>query len=207
MTFLDWVAAVVLFLQLPIPLYWFVVHPQVRFWRRHQGAAYTTGLLVAWGTVTAFLFAFHDLLFSRVSPPAWATVAGLALLVLDGFIFSRVKRDLGGSRLVGKTELSGGGEIATTGIYAHVRHPRYAGSMAAVAGASFLAGTWWTWLVAGIWCALVFLAILLEERELRTRFGDAYAEYCRRVPRFLPLRFRPREGQVVSGASSDPRNS
>ena len=35
----GWIAAVVLFLQLPIPLYWFVMHPQVSYWRRNPKAA------------------------------------------------------------------------------------------------------------------------------------------------------------------------
>jgi protein-S-isoprenylcysteine O-methyltransferase Ste14 len=35
--------------------------------------------------------------------------------------------------------------------------------------------------------------VRLEERELRERFGTAYEEYCRRVPRFV-LKLRPRDG-------------
>jgi protein-S-isoprenylcysteine O-methyltransferase Ste14 len=34
----------------------------------------------------------------------------------------------------------------------------------------------------------LFLVVILEERELRQRFGDAHVEYCRRVPRFVPRR-------------------
>ena len=34
---------------------------------------------------------------------------------------------------------------------------------------------------------LMLIAILFEEREMRERFGDEYAAYCRSVPRFLPL--------------------
>jgi protein-S-isoprenylcysteine O-methyltransferase Ste14 len=30
--------------------------------------------------------------------------------------------------------------------------------------------------------------VLLEERELRDRFGAEYDEYCRRVPRYIPGR-------------------
>ena len=30
------------------------------------------------------------------------------------------------------------------------------------------------------------LVVLLEERELRDRFGEEYAAYCERVPRYIP---------------------
>lgn len=188
MGILAWISAVVLFLQLPVPLYWFVLHPNVGFWRRHVRAGFIVAVLFAWGTVTALLVAFHGALFARERAPAWAVVAGLALIALEVYIFWCVKRDLGGARLSGKTELSGGGEIALGGIYARIRHPRYAGTLCAVVGACLLAGTPRLWVVVAVWSLLLFSAIALEERELRARFGAAYADYCRRVPRFLPLR-------------------
>jgi protein-S-isoprenylcysteine O-methyltransferase Ste14 len=190
---LGWLAAIVLFLQLPIPLYWFVVHPQVKFWRRHPKAGYITGLLLSWAPVTPCLVIFRRQLFRNDWPPMWEITLGLALIVFEGWIFWRVKRDLGGARLVGSTELSGGGEIMHQGIYAHIRHPRYAGSFLAILGACFLAGARAMWIAAAVWSLLTLVAIALEERELRARFGAPYEAYCRRVPRFLPLRAKPRE--------------
>ncbi|MFZ3214585.1 MAG: isoprenylcysteine carboxylmethyltransferase family protein [Candidatus Acidiferrales bacterium] len=192
MTHWGWLAAVVLFLQLPIPLYWFVMHPSVHFWRRHPAAGYITGLLTAWAPVTACLAIFHSQLFSRVAPPAWSICAGLGLILCDVCIFWRVKRDLGAAGLVGKTELSGGGEVIRAGIYGRMRHPRYAGSLLAILGSCFLAGTRVLWGVAGIWLLLMLAAILLEEREMRARFGARYEEYCRSVPRFVPWGAKPR---------------
>lgn len=193
MTLLGWLAAIVLFLQLPIPLYWFVVHPLVKFWRRHPKAAYITGLLCSWPPVTAAIVVYRRELFRPNWPPTGAIAAGLALIVFEGWMFWRVHRDLGTSRLVGRTELSGSGEIARRGIYARIRHPRYAGSFLAILGACFLAGTRVMWVVAGVWLLLTLTAISLEERELRARFGAAYEEYCRRVPRFFPLLRRLRD--------------
>lgn len=186
MTFLDWLAAIVLFLQLPIPLYWFVLHPQIDFWRRHPKASYVTGLLFSWPPVTAALIYFRASLFRKDSPSAWSVAAGLALIAFEGWIFWRVHRDLGTARLVGKTELSGKGEIAHHGIYAHIRHPRYAGSFLAIVGACLLAATRTIWVVAGVWTVLTLTAIALEERELAIRFGPDYQAYCRQVPRFIP---------------------
>lgn len=191
MTPVGWLAALVLFLQLPIPLFWFVVHPQVNFWRRHQTAGYITGVFLSWGPVTAGMIYFRGDLFRSDWPAAWSIVVGLTLLVFEGWIFWRVRRDLGAARLVGKTELSGGGEVVHQGIYARIRHPRYVGSLIAILGACLLAGTRWMWTTAAVWCLLTLVAIAMEERELRARFGTTYEEYCRRVPRFLPLRVKP----------------
>ena len=186
MTFLGWLAAIVLFLQLPIPLYWFVLHPLVGFWRQRPQASYITGLLLSWPPVTACLVMFRGQLFRADWPPAWQITLGIALVAFEVWLFGRLTRDLGIARLVGKTELMGGGAIARNGIYARIRHPRYLGSFLAVVGACLLAARPAMWAVAAVWTALMLLAISLEERELRRRFGPEYEEYARQVPRFVP---------------------
>jgi protein-S-isoprenylcysteine O-methyltransferase Ste14 len=186
MTFPGWIAAIVLFLQLPIPLYWFVLHPAKDFWSTRRNAAYITALLFSWLPVTVALILFHRELLRPTWPPVWRFAVGDALIILEGLMFWLVRRDLGGARLVGATELSGGGEVAEAGIYARLRHPRYAGSFLAIVGACMLAATGALWVVAALWTLLTGVAIAMEERELGSRFGAAYREYCRRVPRFMP---------------------
>jgi protein-S-isoprenylcysteine O-methyltransferase Ste14 len=184
----KWIAAVVFFLQLPNPLFWLVLHPQVGFWRNHVRAGYITALAVAWGLVTVFLIRFHSTIFRNDVPGDLQIGAGLLFIALDLWLFAKVRRDLGTSRLIGRTELAGGGEVATVGIYSRIRHPRYAGMMASVLGACLLVATPLMWGVAAVWLLLVTVVISLEERELRARFGAAYSEYCQRVPRFIPRR-------------------
>ncbi|MGH9573063.1 MAG: methyltransferase family protein [Candidatus Acidiferrales bacterium] len=186
MTALAWVAAIVLFLQLPIPLYWFVLHPARNFWSTRRTAAYIAALALSWLPVTLLLVAYHRQLLRPVIPPVWRVILGIILIALEVWIFWRVKRDLGAARLVGAMELSGGGAMEERGIYSKLRHPRYSGSFLALIGASLLAATHVLWIVVTVWTILMLLAISMEERDLGRRFGVAYAEYCSRVPRFLP---------------------
>ena len=44
------------------------------------------------------------------------------------------------------------------------------------------------YLITALTMAALYLIVLLEERELRERFGPAYADYSARVPRFIPRR-------------------
>ncbi|HTW22018.1 MAG TPA: isoprenylcysteine carboxylmethyltransferase family protein [Candidatus Baltobacteraceae bacterium] len=203
MGFPGWIAAIVLFLQLPIPIYWFVVHPFGAFWRRHRAAAFTTGLLASWPPVTACLILYRHALFYAGRRPVAAVAIGLLLIALEIWIFAQAHRDLGTARLVGKTELSGGGELAEYGIYARIRHPRYTGSFLAVVGACLLADTRTAWVAGGAWTALMLAAIWMEERELRGRFGKGYEEYCRRVPRFIPS--MRKRGSVPIAAAAETK--
>jgi protein-S-isoprenylcysteine O-methyltransferase Ste14 len=185
-TFPAWLAAIVLFLQLPIPLYWFVLHPLRAFWRRYPRAVYIVGLACSWLPVTIAMAAFHRKLFSNTWPSTIRLATGIALIGFEVWVFGRVRRDLGTARLVGKTELEGRGEIERGGIYSQIRHPRYLASLLAILGACLLAGTRLAYIAAAVWLALMTVIIGLEEREMRSRFGETYQEYCRKVPRFFP---------------------
>jgi protein-S-isoprenylcysteine O-methyltransferase Ste14 len=142
------------------------------------------GLLASWPPVTAGMIVFRGALFRRSPIAPLAVVAGLILITAEIWILTRVHSALGTARLVGTAELSGGGEVAKAGIYAHVRHPRYTGSFLAVAGACLVAGSRAMWIASALWFVLMRLAIHFEEKELRRRFGAAYEQYSRDVPRF-----------------------
>jgi len=86
--------------------------------------------------------------------------------------------------------------LATTGPYAHVRHPQYVGFVLIMFG--FLL-QWPTLLTLAMFPVLVWMYVHLarqEEREARAQFGEAYAEYARRVPAFVP-RMGGRRGEAA----------
>ena len=78
------------------------------------------------------------------------------------------------------------------GVYAHVRHPIYAGLVLDFAALVLVRPRHMVLLAAVLGCAWVFVQARLEERDLLQRM-PAYREYMKRVPGFLPW-FAPRAG-------------
>ena len=188
MRFLHAVAGFILFFELPIPIYWLILHPFNSFWRNRICAAFWVAGLTAWTSGGVLLWIYRPLLLSAARPSWVAIAAGLVLIGIEVYLFLRVERELGSRRLVGHAELTGTGEMFTAGLYAHVRHPRYSGMFCAIVGAALLGGTPRLWVVLGVWSVLALGVIRLEERELDARFGAAYAAYRKRVPALLPFR-------------------
>ena len=188
MRFLQSVAGFVLFIELPIPIYWLILHPFNSFWRNHVRAAFWIAGLTAWTVGGVLLWIFRPLLLAAARPSWVEIAAGLALIGVEVYLLVRVERELGGRRLVGHAELTGTGEMFTGGLYAYVRHPRYTGMFCAAVGAALIAGTPRLWTILAVWWVLALVVIRLEERELAARFGPAYAAYRKRVPAFLPFR-------------------
>lgn len=189
----DAVALFVLLLQLPIPLFWLVVHPAVGFWRRHPKACYYgVGTAVWLLTALALLGARDWWLEWRFSRHPLLALAGLALIAADLWLMRQVKRHMHWKVLLGLPELierHRPGRVAAGGIYQQVRHPRYLGMMLAWLGAALLSGATRLLGLVFVFMVLAIVVTQVEERELVRRLGSAYADYRRRVPRFLP---RPR---------------
>ncbi len=188
MRFLHALAGFFLFFELPIPIYWLILHPFNSFWRKRVHAAFWVASLTAWTFGGVLLWIYRSRLLASARPSWIMIAAGIALIGVEVCLFMRVERELGSRRLVGHAELTGTGEIFTGGLYKHVRHPRYTGMFCAVVGAALIAGTPRLWAILAAWWVLALIAIRLEERELAARFGPAYIEYRQRVPAFLPFR-------------------
>ncbi len=87
-------------------------------------------------------------------------------------------------------------ELAVDGPYSLVRNPLYVGSFVVGLGIILAGGLPWA-LVA---FAVLFVAAYVrkmrqEEAHLANLFGEAFGEYCRRVPRFVPRLAVPTRGR------------
>lgn len=92
------------------------------------------------------------------------------------------------------------GKLATTGVYAYVRHPQYVGFVLIMLG--FLL-QWPTLPTLVMFPILVTMYARLgrrEEREMHTQFGPTWDAYAAQTPRYIPLLRRRRSGTADSGA-------
>lgn len=81
----------------------------------------------------------------------------------------------------------GQGTLVTNGIYAHSRHPQYAGFLLLSLG---LLVHWATIPLLIMWPMLTVQYYRLakkEEKEMEKQFGDHYTEYKRKTPMFIPF--------------------
>ena len=151
-----------------------------------------------------FIFRWRDLLF-----PAVALVIGFgtspvitaASMPLDHAVDAvGILVSLGGQvwriLVIGLVYITRGGQnrqiwanaLVEEGVFAHCRNPLYLGNLLIVAGLAIVHGGWAMYLVTVPFFALAYSAVVrAEESYLRGRFGDAYATYCERVPRWWPL--------------------
>ena len=84
------------------------------------------------------------------------------------------------------------GIVATTGPYAHVRHPQYVGFILIMLGFLF---QWPTLVTLVMFPLLVIMYAMLarrEEADARAAFGLAYDRYAADTPAFFPRLGRPR---------------
>ena len=79
-------------------------------------------------------------------------------------------------------------EIVVRGPYRYVRNPMYVAVMLALTGEALLFEAASLLIYAALAFSFFHLwVVFYEEPTLRRKFGDSYREYCRRVPRWLPL--------------------
>lgn len=171
-------------------LFWFVVHPFIGFWRR-QGPKITytvvIAMLLAVGTV--LVLARGVLLETEYGTNyVLVALAGVFYLIAAA-IELQCRKHLKFRILVGMPELvpePATGKLLTSGIYGRVRHPRYVSAFFGVVAVALFSNYLAAYVIAGAMVPALYALTFFEERELRDRFGEEYAAYSRRVPKFVP---------------------
>ena len=146
-----------------------------------------TGLL-EWAqalAIFAFPYLFNPPCWAFVwscpaSGPAWAQVTGLALITIGGALAFGSMAWLGLRRSTG-LEIS---TVFERGVYRCTRNPQVLFGMGMILGVVCLWPSAYAlgWVVVAM--AIFHSMVLTEEEHLARLHGDAYLDYCRRVPRY-----------------------
>ncbi len=189
-----WTAMLTVVLVPPFLLLWFIIHPFARLWRKVGPVVTYSAVLVVIIPLIAFLFHCRGALLRTHFGVRWPLVALAAPFLLTAcYIGLRRHRYLTPAVMLGLPELSGPqhrGRLITDGIYGSIRHPRYLEVGLSLTAIALFSNYLATYLVVAAYVPVIYLIVLLEERELRERFGDDYERYCEAVPRFVPRLWR-----------------
>jgi protein-S-isoprenylcysteine O-methyltransferase Ste14 len=182
----------------PTLFFWLLIHPFVRFWRK-VGPGWTYSVvwaMMALGMAVVY-WARTPLLAKEFGTSYPLIVLGITCLASSVHFGLLIHRHLAFKTLIGLPELAPDrrpNRLITEGLYARVRHPRYAQFLVGLLGYALIANYLAVYVVCALWLPGIYAIVVLEERELRDRFGEEYEAYCRRVPRFVPRFGRGRRG-------------
>jgi len=184
---MDWIFAVgliaeiVLFVSLIVS----TARPEFRLWPPPPGSRWALAWMWDW-TVAAcgagLVLAVVDYGGWILDDPAWILAGSVALALGAGLTDW-------GIRSLGRETSSGlPGVFSAAGPYRWTRNPQYLGDILMTIGIVLVSDSWRVAMLGMGGIACLLLAPLAEERWLVDRYGAAYEEYRRRVPR---LRGRP----------------
>ncbi len=174
----------------PALVFWLVVHPFARWWRRVD-ARFTYALLAVVMTgLGVLLFAVRAPLLGRDLGTNWVLIGiGGVLYLLSIAVSERCRKQLTLKIFAGVPEVSRAafpGHLLQDGIYGVIRHPRYLSVILGTVGMALIVQYLGAYIVVLVSLMSLRLVIVLEERELAGRFGSAYAAYRSRVPALVP---------------------
>ncbi len=128
--------------------------------------------------------------FADYTLPLWVGWAGTVLYAGAFVLLWRSHADL--DRAFSPiTEITGGQQLVTDGVYRFIRHPMYAAHLLWALAQPLLL---WNW-IAGFSMLITFLPLFLvrvpkEEAMMEAAFGDEYREYSRQTGRIIPRLLR-----------------
>lgn len=130
-------------------------------------------LVIAVGLVAAFDHRFH-----WSSLPVFVAVSGNAVVLMGFFVAFRVFKENTFTASTIKVEAEQ--RVISTGPYAWIRHPLYAGTLLMLLATPFALGSLWTFVPVALVIGAMIARLLEEERYLKVNLSG-YAAYCQTV--------------------------
>lgn len=153
---------------------------------QHKGRLTLLSAILQWVIFGLwFIFAFYD------APSDWPppgvnmviTTIGLILLVIGIPGMFIIMGTLGFRRSSG-VKVNG---LVQSGLYRWTRNPQLVIGGIGVVGYAMVLQSWHALGLVVLFAVTAHLMVLTEEEHLRKVFGEEYAHYCARVPRYLGL--------------------
>ncbi len=172
--------------------WWYLTHPFVDFWRRLGRLVFYTVVIIGSFIIMGAIYLVREPLLAveygtdRALWPLVVLFYGTSI-----YIEVRCRKYLKAKILMGVPELAPdgrGGRLITEGIYGRIRHPRYIAVWLGTVAVAFFTNYLAIYIIAVAILPALYLVVVMEENELRDRFGEEYVRYCERVPRFFPRR-------------------
>jgi protein-S-isoprenylcysteine O-methyltransferase Ste14 len=124
----------------------------------------------------------HRFRWSSVRFPL-VVAANTLVAISFAIIFTVFKQN---SFASGVVQVEKGQRVISTGLYAYIRHPMYAGAGLLFIATPLALGSWWGIPVGLVLCAVIVVRLFEEERRLASDLSG-YEDYCRKVPhRIVP---------------------
>ena len=142
-------------------------------------------VLATLGFIAMLVFPVLDHRFGWSPVPASVSILGDVLIALGFlFIFFVFRENSYGASTI---QVAEGQTVISTGPYAFVRHPMYAGALVMLIGTPLALGSWWGLFIFILISPVLIWRLLDEERFLRQNL-PGYTEYQTKVKyRLLPF--------------------
>jgi protein-S-isoprenylcysteine O-methyltransferase Ste14 len=142
--------------------------------------------LLVFGGIMAFPYLFNPPQWPWIwlrgdGVPVFQWLAGL-LIVLLGFAAAFATMGWFGLQRAFGRQVQG---LVQAGPYRYTRNPQILGGYLLVIGTSIQWPSWYALGWIGLYGIIGHWMVLTEEEHLRAVFGEAYARYCQRTPRYL----------------------
>ncbi|EFL89080.1 isoprenylcysteine carboxylmethyltransferase family protein [Ahrensia sp. R2A130] len=169
-------------------VFWTVIHLGSSFWRQRPAwQAYSTAFAFL-AVSTILLWLNRDTLMGRDLGLNWLLFVPGAALYLASIAMARpIRKHLSLATFAGVPEITNQPiPLLESGPFSVVRHPRYLMVIVGIIGWVMMVNWSGVYVVALLGVIGLVGIIMLEERDLRARFGAAYSDYSTRVPMLLP---------------------